>query len=126
MTSVSAAGVVRPVEAEQGAGLSPALLRTRLSAALKKNGTVDTLKSQLRAKVLSELRSGTGAASASKQMRPVVEQAANYLVMDYLSGGDLRYHICRHRRFTEEVTRKAIAIGLNLFRFLCSVPGLWA
>ena len=49
-----------------------------------------------------------------------------YLVMDYLSGGDLRYHICRHRRFTEEVTRKAIAIGLNLFRFLCSVPGLWA
>ena len=29
-----------------------------------------------------------------------------YLVMDYLSGGDLRYHICRHRRFNEETTRK--------------------
>ena len=29
-----------------------------------------------------------------------------YLVMDYLSGGDLRYHICRHRRFSEEITRK--------------------
>jgi serine/threonine protein kinase len=25
-----------------------------------------------------------------------------YLVMDLLNGGDLRYHICRHRRFTEE------------------------
>ena len=29
-----------------------------------------------------------------------------YLVMDYLSGGDLRYHICRNRRFSEEITRK--------------------
>lgn len=27
-----------------------------------------------------------------------------YLVMDLLGGGDLRYHICRHRRFTEEQT----------------------
>ena len=26
--------------------------------------------------------------------------------MDYLSGGDLRYHICRYRRFNEETTRK--------------------
>ena len=47
-----------------------------------------------------------------------------YLVMDYLSGGDLRYHICRHRRFTEEVTRKLQIISLNLCRFLCSVPCL--
>lgn len=31
-----------------------------------------------------------------------------YLVMDYLSGGDLRYHICKHRRFTEEQTSKLI------------------
>ena len=29
-----------------------------------------------------------------------------YLVMDYLSGGDLRYHICKNRRFNEETTRK--------------------
>lgn len=28
-----------------------------------------------------------------------------YLVMDYMSGGDLRYHIGIHRRFTEEQTR---------------------
>ena len=31
---------------------------------------------------------------------------ARYLVMDYLSGGDLRYHICRNRRFSEDITRK--------------------
>lgn len=29
-----------------------------------------------------------------------------YLVMDYLSGGDLRYHICKNRRFSEEQTSK--------------------
>ena len=29
-----------------------------------------------------------------------------YLVMDYLSGGDLRYHICRHRFFNESITSK--------------------
>ena len=28
-----------------------------------------------------------------------------YLVMDMLSGGDLRYHISRHRKFSEEQTR---------------------
>ena len=33
-----------------------------------------------------------------------------YLVMDYLSGGDLRYHICKHRKFTEEQTRKKIPL----------------
>lgn len=24
-----------------------------------------------------------------------------YLVMDYLQGGDLRYHMCRNKKFTE-------------------------
>ena len=28
-----------------------------------------------------------------------------YLVMDLLTGGDLRYHICRQRKFTEEQTK---------------------
>ena len=28
-----------------------------------------------------------------------------YLVMDLLSGGDLRYHICRHRKFSEDETK---------------------
>ena len=25
-----------------------------------------------------------------------------YIIMDYLSGGDLRYHICKQRKFDEE------------------------
>lgn len=29
-----------------------------------------------------------------------------YLVMDLLTGGDLRYHICRYRKFDESTTRK--------------------
>ncbi len=29
-----------------------------------------------------------------------------FLVMDLLNGGDLRYHICQHKRFDEETTRK--------------------
>ena len=29
-----------------------------------------------------------------------------YLVMDYLSGGDLRYHICKQKKFDEEQTSK--------------------
>ena len=28
-----------------------------------------------------------------------------YLVMDLLTGGDMRYHICKHRRFTENQTK---------------------
>ena len=39
-----------------------------------------------------------------------------YLVVDYLSGGDLRYHICIHRRFNEEQTKFMLAcliIGLE-------------
>jgi serine/threonine kinase 32 len=29
-----------------------------------------------------------------------------YLIMDLLNGGDLRYHISRHKKFTEEQTSK--------------------
>jgi len=31
-----------------------------------------------------------------------------YLVMDLLTGGDLRYHISRHKRFSEEQTSNNI------------------
>lgn len=37
------------------------------------------------------------------------------MVMDYLAGGDLRYHICRYRKFDEETTRFFVA---------CLVAGL--
>ena len=102
--AMSLAGVgaiqVRPSEPSQGAGLTSALLRTRLSAALKNNGTVDMLKSQLRAKVLSELRSSSLAVSeSSKKARPLVEQAANLLIMDYLQNSG---YLCTASVFAPE------------------------
>ena len=39
-----------------------------------------------------------------------------YLVMDLLTGGDLRYHICKHHRFTEEQTKffiSCLLLGLE-------------
>ena len=37
-----------------------------------------------------------------------------YLVMDYLSGGDLRYHIGRERYFSESQTSFIFNLILNL------------
>lgn len=40
-------------------------------------------------------------------MHYAFEDAQNlYLVIDLMSGGDLRYHIGKHRKFTEEQTSK--------------------
>ena len=39
-----------------------------------------------------------------------------YLVMDLLTGGDLRYHLCRIRKFTEEETKffiSCLLLGLE-------------
>ena len=47
-----------------------------------------------------------------------------YLVMDYLSGGDLRYHICKNRRFTEEQT-SIFCLGLTRFRVFHCMPDGW-
>ena len=30
-----------------------------------------------------------------------------YIIMDYFSGGDLRYHICKRKRFSEQQTSKS-------------------
>ena len=45
--------------------------------------------------------------------------------MDLLGGGDLRYHICKHRRFTEEQTRKNL-LHINFVGFFiaCIISGL--
>ncbi len=40
-----------------------------------------------------------------------------YIIMDYLSGGDLRYHICKQRKFDEEQTSMIILI-IRVFHFL--------
>ena len=36
-----------------------------------------------------------------------------YLVIDLMSGGDLRYHIGKHRRFTEEQISKLLISTLT-------------
>jgi serine/threonine protein kinase len=41
-----------------------------------------------------------------------------YLVMDYLTGGDLRYHISRHKRFSEIQTSKKNNINTYNFSLL--------
>lgn len=38
-----------------------------------------------------------------------------YLVLDHLQGGDLRYHVSRHRRFSEEQTSIFTIYNYNLF-----------
>jgi serine/threonine protein kinase len=41
-----------------------------------------------------------------------------YLVMDLLTGGDLRYHVSRHKKFTEEQTSILI---IKLEFFVCCI-----
>lgn len=36
-----------------------------------------------------------------------------YLVIDLMAGGDLRYHIGRHKKFSEEQTSKRILLVAN-------------
>ena len=47
-----------------------------------------------------------------------------YLVMDLLNGGDLRYHISRYKRFTEEQTSRFIILINIGFFIACIVLGL--
>ena len=42
-----------------------------------------------------------------------------YLVMDLLTGGDLRFHISRQKKFTEEQTSKSF-LNKN-FRIFCGL-----
>ncbi len=43
-----------------------------------------------------------------------------YLVMDLLTGGDLRYHICKYKRFSEEQTKFFVACILLALDYLHS------
>jgi serine/threonine protein kinase len=43
--------------------------------------------------------------------------------MDLLTGGDLRYHICKKRKFSEEVTRNNLPLILVFF-MTCLISGL--
>jgi len=47
-----------------------------------------------------------------------------YIIMDYLSGGDLRYHICRRNFFTEQETKfiaACITLSLNYIHEKCVI-----
>ena len=46
-----------------------------------------------------------------------------YLVMDLLSGGDLRFHFSKRKRFTEAETRTSLFLPLGFF-VACIVNGL--
>ena len=53
-----------------------------------------------------------------------------YLIMDLLTGGDLRYHISRHKKFTEEQTSKKyiyliIILYLFNYRILSCLYNTW-
>lgn len=41
-----------------------------------------------------------------------------YLVMDYLSGGDLRFHLCQHRKFDEETTKFFVACLVSALEYI--------
>ena len=41
-----------------------------------------------------------------------------YLVMDLLTGGDLRYHICKNRKFTENQSKFFIACIILSLEFI--------
>lgn len=44
-----------------------------------------------------------------------------YLVMDLLTGGDLRYHVSRYRKFSEEQTSIIITHINNIEFFICCI-----
>lgn len=41
-----------------------------------------------------------------------------YVVMDLMTGGDLRYHIAKHRRFSEEQTKFFVACMILCLEYL--------
>jgi len=44
-----------------------------------------------------------------------------YLVMDLLTGGDLRYHICKHKKFTEEQSSNYLFIITSTGFFIACI-----
>lgn len=48
-----------------------------------------------------------------------------YIVMDLLTGGDLRYHICRYKNFSEEQSSNNIYFLINLLRIFYMLYNSW-
>ena len=86
----------------------------------KKTKTIYALKEMSKLKIIdkkSEKSINTEREFLSKLSHPFIvnmhyafqDKQNLYLVMDILNGGDLRYHISRYRKFSEEQTRFFIA-----------------
>ena len=48
-----------------------------------------------------------------------------YIVLDYLQGGDLRYHVSRYRKFTEEQTSILTIYNIYIYRVLPCMYNNW-
>lgn len=87
---------------------------------MKKTNRLFAMKEMLKCRIISK-RSVTSVMNERKllsslkhpflvNMHYAFQDRENlYLVMDLLNGGDLRYHISKHRKFTEEQTRFFLA-----------------
>ncbi len=49
-----------------------------------------------------------------------------YLVMDLMSGGDLRYHLSRRKRFSEAETSIPLRVHMVRRRVRRGLPNMWA
>ena len=48
-----------------------------------------------------------------------------YIVLDYLQGGDLRYHVSRYRKFTEEQTSILTIYNIYIYRVFPCMYNNW-
>ena len=81
--------------------------QTKISYALKEMSKLKIIDKKSIKSIKSELDLLSGMESPFiVNMHFAFQDKENlYLVMDYLSGGDLRFHISRHKKFSEEQTR---------------------
>lgn len=96
---------------------------------MKKSNRMYAMKEMLKCRIISK-RSVTSVMNERKllsslkhpflvNMNYAFQDRENlYLVMDLLNGGDLRYHISKHRKFSEEQTRFFIACLLLCLEYV--------
>jgi serine/threonine protein kinase len=96
---------------------------------MKKTNRMFAMKEMLKCRIISK-RSVTSVMNERKllsslkhpflvNMHYAFQDRENlYLVMDLLNGGDLRYHISKHRKFTEEQTRFFLACLLLCLEYV--------
>lgn len=91
---------------------------------LKKYKTEFAMKEMLKAKIIdkkSERSIRYERELLAKMRHPFIinmhyafqDSSMLYLIMDFLNGGDLRYHISRNKRFSEEQTSNHLIINMD-------------